>query len=313
LSLGSLGASCPLNSGRNVYKAFSPTARRAGYSLREYPLFFPILVPIFQRLLISEDLVLVPRWTTMSRLTEKVAVVFGGSSGIGLATAQRFVEEGAYVYITGRRQVELDRAAAQIGQNVKAVRSDIQTLNDIREFYAVVAQDSRKVDALVVSSGFLERQVLAETTEENFDKSFGINTRGLLFAVQQGLPLLRDGGSIVLISSIAGFKGFPGHSSYSATKAAVRSFVRTWTAELATRRIRVNAISPGPIDTPMIDGQANSKEGVEQIRAYLAAAVPIGRLGRPEEVASAALFLASAESSFVGGIDLVVDGGLSAL
>jgi NAD(P)-dependent dehydrogenase (short-subunit alcohol dehydrogenase family) len=249
----------------------------------------------------------------MSRLQDKVAVITGGNSGIGFATAQRFVDEGAYVYITGRRQAELDKAVMLIGRNVRAVRGDVQNVDDIKELFAIIAQDGRKIDILVANAGFLDRQLLTETTEENFDKSFGINVRGLLFTVQQGLLFLRDGGSIILISSIAGFKGFPGHSSYSATKAAVRSFVRTWTAELKTRGIRVNAISPGPIDTPLIDSQAPTKEGSDEIRAYLAAAVPLGRLGRPDEVASAALFLASIESSFVGGIDLVVDGGISAL
>lgn len=249
----------------------------------------------------------------MSRLQSKVAVITGGNSGIGLAMARRFVEEGAYVYITGRRQSELDKAVMLIGHNVAAVQGDVQNLDDLNRLYAKVGQEKGKIDILVANSGFIDPQALVETTEENFNKTFGINVRGLLFTVQKSLPLIRDGGTIILISSIAAFKGIPGHTAYSATKASVRSFVRTWTAELKDRNIRVNAISPGPIDTPIFDSQAVTKEGADTIRAKFKAAVPLNRLGRPEELANAALFLASEESSYVAGIDLVVDGGMSAL
>jgi NAD(P)-dependent dehydrogenase (short-subunit alcohol dehydrogenase family) len=249
----------------------------------------------------------------MSRLQGKLAVITGGSSGIGLATARRFVEEGAYVYITGRRQSELDKAVKLIGRNVTAVRGDVQKPDDLNRLFAKIGAERGKIDILVANSGFIDPQALTETTEENFDKTFGINVRGLLFTVQKALSVIRDGGSIILISSIAAFKGFPGYTSYSATKASVRSFVRTWTAELKDRRIRVNAISPGPIDTPIMEAQAPTKEGADAIRANFAKAIPLARLGRPEELAAAALFLASDESSFVAGIDLVVDGGMSAL
>jgi NAD(P)-dependent dehydrogenase (short-subunit alcohol dehydrogenase family) len=249
----------------------------------------------------------------MSRLQGKIAVITGGSSGIGLATARRFVEEGAYVYITGRRQSELDKAVKLIGRDVAAVQGDVQSLDDLDRIYAKVAKEKGKIDILVANSGFVEHQVLGEITTSHFDKTFGINARGLLFTVQKALPLIRDGGSIILISSIAAFKGLPAHGTYSASKAAVRSFVRTWTAELKDRGIRVNAISPGAIDTPIIDAQAATKEGADAIRAKFAAATPLNRIGRPEELAAAVLFLASEDSSYVAGADLVVDGGLSAL
>ena len=249
----------------------------------------------------------------MSRLQGKVAVITGGSSGIGLATAQRFVREGAFVYILGRRQSELDRAAALIGQRVSTVQGDVQSIRDLDRLYAGIREEKGSIDVLVANSGFIDPQSLVDTTEENFDKTFDTNARGLLFTVQKALPLISDGGTIVLISSIAAFKGIPKYTSYSATKAAVRSFVRTWTAELKDRGIRVNAISPGAIDTPIIDAQSATKEGADAIRASFRAATPLGRLGLPEEIAAAALFLASDESSYVAGADLVVDGGLSAL
>ena len=249
----------------------------------------------------------------MSRLQGKVAVITGGSSGIGLATAQRFVREGAFVYILGRRQSELDRAAALIGQRVSTVQGDVQSIRDLDRLYAGIREEKGSIDVLVANSGFIDPQSLVDTTEENFDKTFDTNVRGLLFTVQKALPLISDGGAIVLISSIAAFKGIPKYTSYSATKAAVRSFVRTWTAELKDRGIRVNAISPGAIDTPIIDAQSVTKEGADAIRSSFKAATPLSRLGRPEEIAAAALFLASDESSYVAGADLVVDGGLSAL
>jgi NAD(P)-dependent dehydrogenase (short-subunit alcohol dehydrogenase family) len=249
----------------------------------------------------------------MLRLQGKVAVVTGGSSGLGLATAQRFAREGAFVYITGRRQDELDMAISLIGDRAAAVRGDVQNLQDLDRLYDRIKSENGKIDILVANAGFIDPEPLVEVTEKNFDQTFGINVRGLLFTVQKALPLFRDGGAIVLISSIAAFKGIPRYTAYSATKASVRSFVRTWTAELKDRGIRINAISPGAIDTPIIDAQAATKEGADAIRESFKAATPLNRLGRPEEIAAAALFLASDESSYVAGADLVVDGGLSAL
>jgi NAD(P)-dependent dehydrogenase (short-subunit alcohol dehydrogenase family) len=255
----------------------------------------------------------------MPKLQGKVALVTGGSSGIGLATAKRFVEEGAFVYITGRRQTELDKAVSLIGRghyytrSVAAVQADVSNLADLDRLYAKVTSEKGKIDILFAGAGIVDPQPLAETTEESFDKVFAINTRGLAFTVKKALPLLNDGGAIIVITSIAENKGIPGFTAYSATKAAVRSFVRTWTAELKDRRIRVNAISPGPIDTPIFEQQAPTKEGADQARAQFAAAVPFGRLGRPEEIASTALFLASDEASFIAGVDLPVDGGMTAI
>jgi NAD(P)-dependent dehydrogenase (short-subunit alcohol dehydrogenase family) len=249
----------------------------------------------------------------MPRLQGKVALITGGSSGLGLATAQRFAREGAFVYITGRRQDELKMAVALIGERAAAVRGDVQNLQDLDRLYERIRSEKGRIDILVANAGFIDPEPFVEVTEENFDQTFGINVRGLLFTVQKALPLFRDGGTIVLISSIAAFKGIPRYTAYSATKASVRSFVRTWTAELKDRGIRVNAISPGAIDTPIIDAQATTKEGADAIRASFRAATPLDRLGRPEEIAAAALFLASDESSYVAGADLVVDGGLSAL
>ena len=249
----------------------------------------------------------------MSKLQGKVAVVTGGNSGLGLAIAKRFVEEGAFVCITGRRQAELDKAVTAIGNNVSAVQGDVQSLADLDRLYAQIGAEKGAIDIVVANSGIVDPQLLADTTEESFEKVFGVNVRGLAFTVKKALPLLKDGGAVIVISSIASVKGFPGYGTYSASKAAVRSFVRTWTAELKDRRIRVNTISPGPIDTPIMDTQADTKEGADAVRAGFAAAVPFGRLGRPEEIAAAALFLASDEASFIAGVDLPVDGGMTAL
>jgi len=249
----------------------------------------------------------------MSKLQGKVAVVTGGNSGLGLAIAKRFVEEGAFVCITGRRQAELDKAVTAIGKNVSAVQGDVQSLADLDRLYAQIGAEKGAIDIVVANSGIVDPQLLADTTEESFEKVFGVNVRGLAFTVKKALPLLKDGGAVIVISSIASVKGFPGYGTYSASKAAVRSFVRTWTAELKDRRIRVNTISPGPIDTPIMDTQADTKEGADAVRAGFAAAVPFGRLGRPEEIAAAALFVASDEASFIAGVDLPVDGGMTAL
>ncbi|MFC3944266.1 3-oxoacyl-ACP reductase [Pseudomonas gingeri NCPPB 3146 = LMG 5327] len=247
----------------------------------------------------------------MSRLQGKIAVITGGSSGIGLATAQRFVSEGAYVFITGRRQAELDKAVALIGRNVTAVQGDVSNQQDLDRLYAVVQHEKGSIDVLFANSGIVDNKSIDEISAEHYDKTFDINVKGLLFSVQKALPLMRNGGSIILTASIASTKGIPGYSTYSATKAAIRSFSRTWTLELKDRGIRVNTLSPGPVDTPIMDSQATTKEEIDQVKASFAQAVPLGRLGRPDEIASAALFLASDESSFVAGIDLCVDGGMA--
>ncbi|WP_024518073.1 SDR family oxidoreductase [Bradyrhizobium sp. Tv2a-2] len=249
----------------------------------------------------------------MSVLQGKVAIIMGGNSGIELAVAQRFTKEGAFVYMTGRRQNELELAAALIGQRATTVQADVHNARDLDRLYATIREERGKINVLVANAGFIDPQALVTTTEDNFDKSFGINVRGLLFAVQKALPLVCDGGSIILFSSIVAFKGIPNYAAYGAAKASVSSFVRTWTVELKDRGIRVNAISPGALDTPMIDFQAGTKEDADAIRASFKAATPLNRLGQPEEIAGAVLFLASDDSSYVTGTDLVVDGGLSAL
>jgi len=246
----------------------------------------------------------------MSKLNGKVAVITGGSSGIGLATAKKFVEEGAYVFITGRRQSELDKAKALIGRNVTAVAGDASVMEDLDRLYRTVKETKGRVDILFANAGFVELQTIGVVTPEHFDKTFNINVRGVLFAVQKALPLMGKGGSIILNASIVAVKGLPGHGVYAATKAAVRSFARTWTMELKDRGIRVNTLSPGATDTPIIDGQFSSKDQADNARANFAQATPMGRIGRPEELASAALFLASEDSSYITGIDLQVDGGL---
>lgn len=247
----------------------------------------------------------------MTRLKNKVVVITGGSSGIGLATAQRFVAEGAYVYITGRRQSELDKAVALIGHNVTAVQGDVSKPEDLDRLYAKVKAEKGRIDVLFANSGIIEHMTIDAVTTAHFDKTFDVNVRGLLFSVQKALPLMSSGASIILTSSIAGYKGMPAHGTYSATKAAVRSFARTWTLELKERGIRVNTLSPGATDTPIIDSQVETKEQAAALRANFAALIPLGRLGRAEEIASAALFLASDDSSYVAGIELSVDGGLA--
>jgi NAD(P)-dependent dehydrogenase (short-subunit alcohol dehydrogenase family) len=245
-----------------------------------------------------------------NRLEGKIAVITGGSSGIGLAIAQRFVAEGAYVFITGRRQGELDKAKALIEKNVSTVQGDATSTADLDRLFEAIRKEKGKLDVVVANSGQVEPVSFEQVTEAHFDKIFDLNARATLFTAQKAVPLMRDGGSIILVGSTAGYMGFPGYTTYSATKAALRSFARTWTAEFKDRGIRVNNLSPGPIDTPIIDSQAETKEGADAIRASFAANIPLARLGRPEEVAAAALFLASDESSFVAGIDLSVDGGM---
>ncbi|WP_109479831.1 glucose 1-dehydrogenase [Paraburkholderia sp. C35] len=247
----------------------------------------------------------------MNRLVNKTAVITGGSSGIGLATAQRFVDEGAHVFIVARRQSELDKAVRQIGRNVTAVQADVTKLDELERLYAIVGKERGSIDVLFANSGAIEHRTLDAITPEHYDATFDVNVRGLIFTVQKALPLMARGSSIILTSSIAGVKGLPAHDTYSAAKAAVRSLARTWTTELKGRGIRVNAISPGAIDTPIIDSQVTPAAEADQLRAQFAAATPLGRIGQPEEIASAALFLASDDSSYVAGIDLFVDGGLA--
>nr|WP_202884908.1 SDR family oxidoreductase [Actinopolymorpha cephalotaxi] len=239
----------------------------------------------------------------------KTAVVTGGTSGIGLATARRFREEGARVYITGRRRETLDRAAAQVGGDVIPVQADSADLADLDRLYGTVAERGDRIDVLFANAGGGEFATLEQVTEEHFDDTFATNVKGVLFSVQKALPLLNDGSSVILTSSTAGHVGTEAFGVYAASKAAVRSFARTWANELRTRGIRVNALAPGPVATPGIDGLAPDEEQAAELRGSLAASVPLGRMGRPEEVAALALFLATDESSFVTGTEMFVDGG----
>ena len=245
------------------------------------------------------------------KLSGKIAVITGGSSGIGLATAKRFVEEGAYVFITGRRQAELDKAVAEIGSNVTGVQGDVSNLDDLDRLYKEVETKKGKLDVLFANAGIAEPVPTPDVTPEHYDRTFDINTRGVFFAVHKALPLMKDGGSIVVNGSGAWQKGIPMYEAYSATKAALRSFVRTWTAEFAGKGIRANVISPGPVETPILEGQFG--ENTDAVKERFKAMVPMGRIGKPEEIASAAVFLASEESSYISGIDLPVDGGLVAV
>jgi NAD(P)-dependent dehydrogenase (short-subunit alcohol dehydrogenase family) len=238
----------------------------------------------------------------MDKLKGKTVVITGGSTGIGLAIAELFVEEGAYVFITGRREKELAAAESAIGRNVTAVRGDVASLEDLDRLYKLV-ETRGKIDVVVANAGVGEILMLESVTEEQYRRVFDINVKGVLFTVQKALPLLNDGGSIILIGSIAGSKGMPGFGVYGASKAAIRNFVRSWTLELKDRRIRANVLSPGPVATAIFD---NIPDDVVE---SLASSIPLGRMGRVEEIAKAALFLASDDSSFVSGIELFVDGG----
>jgi NAD(P)-dependent dehydrogenase (short-subunit alcohol dehydrogenase family) len=245
------------------------------------------------------------------KLAGKVAIVTGGNSGIGLATAKRFVDEGAHVFITGRRQAQLDAAVKEIGHDVTAVQGDVATPADLDRLYAVVKETKGHIDIVFANAGAAEFVPLGEITEEHFDRIFNANVKGLLFTVQKALPLLRDGGSIILNASIVASTGTPAFSVYSATKAAVRSFARTWILDLKERKIRVNAISPGPIRTPGLMSLAHDAEQTAQMEASFVARVPLSRMGTPDEIAKAAVFLASDDSSFVTGTELFVDGGFA--
>ncbi|HVI05767.1 MAG TPA: SDR family oxidoreductase [Sphingomicrobium sp.] len=238
----------------------------------------------------------------MKKLQGKVAVITGGSAGIGLAIAKAFVDEGAHVYITGRREAELDAAVQQLGGNATGVRGDVTSLAALDRLYASVAA-RRRVDIVVANAGRVETVTLDRVTEGKYEQIFDTNVKGVLFTVQKALPLLNDGGSIIVIGSVAGAKGYAGSALYGASKAAVRNFVRGWTMELKDRRIRANVLSPGPINTDAVASVP------ADIAKALISAIPMGRLGEANEVASAALFLASADSSFITGIELFVDGG----
>jgi NAD(P)-dependent dehydrogenase (short-subunit alcohol dehydrogenase family) len=249
----------------------------------------------------------------MGKLDSKIAVVTGGSSGIGLAIAERFIKEGAKVYITGRRKAELDTAANRLGEKAKPVQSDVSDLDSLDKLFTRVKEAEGRLDILVANAGVIASSNILDAVEDHFDSMFNINVKGTYFTLQKAIPLMGMGGSIILVSSCFATKGLPSHSVYNATKAAVRSLVRTAAAELLGSGIRVNTLSPGPVDTPIIDGQVGSPEAAEEFRKQAASVVPLGRIGRPEELAAAALFLASDESSFSTGTDLVVDGGMTQL
>lgn len=242
----------------------------------------------------------------MLKLEGKTALVTGGNSGIGLAIAQRFAQEGAHVFITGRREAQLAEAVTLIGGNVEAIAGDITNIHDRSRLFDTIHARAGRLDILVYSSGVSEPASLEESTEEHIDRAFGLNVRAMVLTVQQAVSQMGEGGTIVLLGSIAGSMAVPGYGTYAASKAAVRSYARTWTSELAPRGIRVNTLSPGPTDTPMFS------QASDDVRQTLSAQIPVKRLGNPDEVAAAALFLASDDSSYVSGAELVIDGGMSA-
>ena len=245
----------------------------------------------------------------MGKLEGKLALVTGGNSGIGLATAKRFVTEGAYVFITGRR--DLAAAVKEIGRNVTGVQGDVSNLGDLDRLFAQIEQEKGRLDIVFANAGVAAYAPFGKITEEHYDSIFDINVKGLLFTVQKALPLMPDGASIILNASIVASKVLTANSVYSATKAAVRSFARTWTTDLKDRRIRVNAVSPGAIDTPVLNELVGSTGAGEQRLKMLSTVVPLGRLGRPDEIAKAVVFLASDDSSYIAGIELFVDGGFA--
>jgi NAD(P)-dependent dehydrogenase (short-subunit alcohol dehydrogenase family) len=247
----------------------------------------------------------------MGRLQGKTAVITGGNSGIGLATAQRFVAEGARVFITGRRQAELDKAVDSIGAGVTGVQGDVANLDDLDRLFATVRAATGRLDILLANAGLGEIAPLGAITEAQYDKTFGVNVKGTLFTVQKGLALMARGGSIILTGSTAGSTGSPGFSVYSATKAAIRNFARCWALDLKERGVRVNVLSPGPVATPGLRGLGGSAEQQQALEAGLIALTPLGRLGEPEETAAVALFLASDDSSFMTGSEVFADGGLA--
>ena len=247
----------------------------------------------------------------MGRLEGKTALVTGGNSGIGLATAKEFVNEGAHVFITGRRDAELAAAVKEIGRHVTGVQGDVANLGDLDRLFARIKREKGRLDIVFANAGVATYAPLGKITEEHYDAIFGINVKGLLFTVQKALPLMPDGASIILNASIVASKGFSSNSVYSATKAAVRSFARTWTTDLKARRIRVNAVSPGSIDTPGLNDLLASSENGQQRAKMISNSVPLGRFGTPAEIAKAVVFLASDDSSYVTGTELFVDGGFA--
>ncbi len=247
----------------------------------------------------------------MGKLDGKVALITGGNSGIGLATAKQFVDEGAYVFITGRREAELSGAVKDIGKNVTAVQGDVSNLVDLDRLFAQIKREKGKLDIVFANAGVAKYAPLGSITEEFYDSIFNINVKGVLFTVQKALPLLPDGASIILSASIVGSKGLAANSVYSATKAAVRSFARTWTTDLKDRHIRVNAVSPGSTDTPGLSDLLASSEIGEQRRKMISSTVPLGRFGTPDEIAKAVVFLASDDASYITGTELFVDGGIA--
>src|SRR5437588_12158647 len=247
----------------------------------------------------------------MGKRDGKVALVTGGNSGIGLATAKQFVSEGAYVFITGRREPELAAAVKEIGRNVTGVQGDVSKLGDLDRLFAQIKREKGRLDIVFANAGIAKYAPFGTITEEHYDSIFNINVKGLLFTVQKALPLLPDGASVILNASIVASKGFSANSVYSATKAAVRSFARTWTTDLKHRRIRVNAVSPGSIDTPGLSELLSSSEIGQQRKQMISNSVPLGRFGTPDEIAKAVVFLASDDSSYITGTELFVDGGIA--
>jgi NAD(P)-dependent dehydrogenase (short-subunit alcohol dehydrogenase family) len=247
----------------------------------------------------------------MGKIERKIALITGGSTGIGLATAKQFVNEGAYVFITGRREAELAAAVKDIGRNATGVKGDVSNLADLDRLFAQIKREKGKLDIVFANAGVAKFAAFGTITEEFYDSIFNINVKGLLFTVQKALPLLPDGASIILNASIVASKGLPMNSVYSATKAAIRSFARTWTTDLKDRRIRVNAVSPGSIDTPGLSDLLASSEAGKQRKKMISSAIPLGRLGTPDEIAKTVVFLASDDSSYITGIELFVDGGFA--
>jgi NAD(P)-dependent dehydrogenase (short-subunit alcohol dehydrogenase family) len=247
----------------------------------------------------------------MPRLDGKVSLVTGGTSGIGLAAASALAKEGAHVYVTGRRERELATAVREIGRSATGVRGDVSNAQDLDRLFAQIRDEKGRLDVLFANAGVARYAALGNITEELYDSIFNVNVKGVLFTVQKALPLMPDGGSIILNASVVGSKGLSSNSVYSATKASIRSFARTWTTDLKHRGIRVNAISPGTIDTPGLSDLLASAEAGEQRRKMVASAIPLGRFGRPDEVAKAVVFLASDESSYITGSELFVDGGFA--